>query len=71
MKQKIIEEGLKIIKAQETYPVHKIAFKYAHEIEEYKIDKVELVKALGKSVKMSVEVSKAIALRRFSDTLKN
>ncbi len=71
MKQKIIEEGLKMIQAKETYPVHKLAFKYAYEIEEYKIDKVKLVKALGKKESMGTEVSKAIALRKFSDTLEN
>ncbi len=70
MKEKIIEEGLKMIKEKVTYPVHKLAFKYAHEIEKYQIDKIELIKSLGKSESMIVEVSKAIALRKFSDTLK-
>ena len=71
MKQKIIEEGLKMIQENETYPVHKLAFKYAYEIEEHEIDKVKLVKALGKTESMAREINKAIALRKFSDGLES
>lgn len=66
----IIEEGLRMIQANDTYPVHKIAFKYAYELEKYKVDKIEFVKALGKSENMIVEVNKAIELRKFSDRMK-
>ena len=69
MKQKIIEEGLRLIDANETYPVQKLAFKFAYEIDEYKIDKAELVKLIGKNDSMIIEINKAIALRKFSDTL--
>ncbi len=59
-----------MIEKGETYPVHKIAFKYAYEIENCNIDKSELVKALGKTKSMVSEISKAIELRKFSDRLK-
>jgi len=63
----IVKEGLRMIDSNETYPIHKIAFKYAYELEEYKIDKLEFVKSLGKSKNMIIEMNKAIELRKFSD----